>query len=240
MLTAELTIWTIHLDDADARRPKMARKPRAVAARTLHANADQRPVPGEPGQELAVAGACRRKQSCSEQLPGHTQCCGSMHILMRVNATDHVLIDIRHSHGVAMLRSSAKCARARRVSGQDSDGRCLHELLSGHAARLALARCRRANKSTDQAKDTNGSAKPGVRLARGDTSNILTVKTRRTGFGKTVDPRPDCPVVLIVGRQSGRVDRTRPTSSIGADAASLRPSIFDARRGPPPMSRICP
>jgi hypothetical protein len=47
-----------------------------------------------------------------------------------------------------------KCIRARRVSGQDSDGRCLHELLSGHAARLALARYRRADKPTDQAKDT--------------------------------------------------------------------------------------
>src|SRR6266511_3250133 len=47
-----------------------------------------------------------------------------------------------------------KCVRARRVSGQDSDGRCLHELLSGHAARLALARYRRADKPTDQAKDT--------------------------------------------------------------------------------------
>src|SRR2546425_12142975 len=60
-LTAELTIWTIHLNDADARRPKVACEPRAVAASTLHADADQRPVTGEPGQELAEAGACRRK-----------------------------------------------------------------------------------------------------------------------------------------------------------------------------------
>src|SRR6266571_4298546 len=47
-LTAELTIWTIHFDDVDARRPKVARKPGTVAACTLHANADQRPVSGEP------------------------------------------------------------------------------------------------------------------------------------------------------------------------------------------------
>src|SRR2546425_12339477 len=58
-LTTELTIWTIHLNDADARRPKLAREPGTVAARTLHADADQRPVSGEPGQELAEAGACR-------------------------------------------------------------------------------------------------------------------------------------------------------------------------------------
>ena len=154
MLTAELTIWTIHLDDADARRPKVAHEPGAVAACTLHADADQRPVTGKPGQELAEASVCRRKQRRSEQLPGYAQCRGRMHILMRVNATEHVLIDSCPSHAVAMLRSDAKCLRARRVSGQDSDGRCLHELLSGHAARLALARCRRADKPTDQAKDT--------------------------------------------------------------------------------------
>src|SRR6266511_6275671 len=55
MLTAELPIWAIHLDDADARRPKVAHEPGAVAARTLHADADQRPVAGEPVQELVVA-----------------------------------------------------------------------------------------------------------------------------------------------------------------------------------------
>ena len=111
-LTTELTIWTIHLDDADARRPKVAREPGTVAACTLHADAEQRPVPDEPGQELAEAGACRRKQSCSEQLPGYAQCRGSMHILMRVNATEHVLIDICLSHTIALLRSNAKMCLA--------------------------------------------------------------------------------------------------------------------------------
>src|SRR5882757_1805275 len=75
-LTAELTIWTIHLDNADARRPKVAHEPGAVAACTLHTDADQRPVAGEPGQELVMTGARRRKQSCSEQLPSRAQCRG--------------------------------------------------------------------------------------------------------------------------------------------------------------------
>ena len=117
-LTAELTIWTIHLDDADARRPKVAHEPGAVAACTLHANADQRPVSGEPGQELAVAGACRRKQSCSEQLPSHTQCRGSMHVLVRINATDYVLDVIRSCRCRAPIKREVCSRQSSKRAGQ--------------------------------------------------------------------------------------------------------------------------
>jgi hypothetical protein len=101
-----------------------------------------------------------------------------MHVLVRINATDYVLDVIRFGHAVGVLRSNPKCARASRVSGQDSDGRCLHELLSGHAARLTLTRCRRANKPTDQAKDTFGRQKHGsdLRVATPQTLSLSKAK----------------------------------------------------------------
>src|ERR1700694_6195699 len=43
-LTTELAIWTIHLDDADACRPEVAREPGTVTACALNADADQSPV----------------------------------------------------------------------------------------------------------------------------------------------------------------------------------------------------
>jgi hypothetical protein len=95
---AGLTVGAVDPGHLHPSRPQMAAQSRAVGAGALHADAGDRPEPGQPGQQPAVPGRCGGELRDRQQPADLIQRGRHVHVQMGVHAAGHRARSIYDGH----------------------------------------------------------------------------------------------------------------------------------------------